>query len=92
MSQLSSSKFKNLLPSPSLSRPDLRQAVAYHLGQLLVILEQVRQDGIPPSLEGDPQWWEDEDYLYLEFAPLNGPTSEIDLNVHNGTAFIRVER
>lgn len=92
MTQIYSPKIKSLLPSPPLSRPDLRQSISYHLGQLLAILEQTRQDGVPPAVESDPQWWDDEGYIYLELGGLSGPTPELDLNVHDGTAFIRVAR
>lgn len=78
------------LPSPSLLRS--RQAIAYHLGELLSQLEPVRDNGLPPALDGDPSWWEDEGYVYLEVNTLAGRYLELDLNVCDGKALIRIAR
>jgi len=64
------------------------------LGQLLQELMQIR-DGVRPAVAlhpTSPERWEDEEFIYME-ADLHGePGADIDICIHSGRAFIRMER
>jgi len=53
------------------------------------------RDGIVPTVAlhpTPPEWWEDEEFIYLE-ADLHGePGPDIDICIHSGRAFIRMEQ
>lgn len=76
----------------SIARPDARALAHYHLGRLMAALEELRQLGPEASDTADVACWADEGYLYLEVSRLEGPSPAIDLNVHDGTAFVRIEK
>jgi len=64
------------------------------LGQLLQELMQIR-DRVRPAVAlhpTSPVRWEDEEFIYLE-ADLHGePGADIDICIHSGRAFIRMEQ
>lgn len=73
--------------------PPAREAIAYHLRELLSHLDRVRQNGLPPAVNTDPSWWSDDQYVYLEMGPFHGAAAPaLDLSVCNGTTFVRIER
>ena len=70
--------------------------VALHqlLTQLLRELVQIR-DGMRPAvaLQGTPpERWEDEGFIYLETGLPGEPGPDVDICIHAGQAFIRMER
>lgn len=61
--------------------------VADALRELLKRFEGAR---VPTPGGPAPEHWEDEDYLYVEMPLPRGATTEIDVNVQDGKAFIRI--
>ena len=65
-----------------------------HMKRLVNILERIASDcPLPPARNrADLQLWDHEDYLYLEFDVPGVVGSELDICIHGGRAFIRIER
>ena len=64
------------------------------LARLVHELMQIREGAVPAiALEPTPpERWEDEEFIYLE-ADLHGKAgSDIDICIHSGRAFIRMEQ
>jgi len=68
-----------------------REAITYHLGRLLASLEQLREEEHVASDDEEPACWHDEKYLYFELAMADFPGTELDLNIHDGSVFVRRE-
>jgi HSP20 family molecular chaperone IbpA len=66
-----------------------------HLLDLLATaLGRVRADDPLPDVGrgATVERWEDDDHVYLESKLPGGPGSEIDISIHEGLVFIRIER
>lgn len=64
------------------------------LNLLVTTLERIRGDDPLPDVRrvAAPDRWGDEGFVYLESNLPGVPGSEIDISIHEGLVFIRIER
>jgi hypothetical protein len=71
--------------------PDAPRQVSELLVELVKCLGRI-VDGPPGTDEGSPEWWDGGDYAYVEVDIPSVTGLDIDINVHRGRAYIRMER
>jgi HSP20 family molecular chaperone IbpA len=64
------------------------------LKRLVNALERIAKDDSLPAVPSSaaPERWEDESYIYLEFDLPGVLGSELEVGIHEGRAYIRIER
>ena len=60
--------------------------------ELVQILEQIKDGSRATGDDGSMDRWEDDEYVYLQTDLEAIFGSEIDINVHDGRFYVRVER
>jgi hypothetical protein len=85
------SRFERGQGARSAPPADAPRGVSELLVELVKYLGQI-VDGPPGTDEGSPEWWDGGDYAYVEvnLPPVTG--LDIDINIHRGRAYIRMER
>ena len=61
-------------------------------GELLQILARIKNSPQTNSCHGKLESWEDADYIYLQTDLDSIFDEEIDVNVHGGRVYVRLER
>ena len=79
-------------PAPA-PRPDRDRSLPALLRSVLAVIDRYGE-GTPRSYvsNGLPEWWEDDNYLYLECILPDDLHREIDIFVNEGKAVIRVAK
>jgi hypothetical protein len=78
--------------TPDLHGDGLRLRLLLNL--LVTTLQRIRADDPVPDVRSGaaPERWGDEEFVYLESNLPGVPGSEIDISIHEGLVFIRIER
>ncbi len=76
-------------PMSQSSRPSSLKEL---LAELAEVLHAMKQAPVTASQRAAVERWEDDDYIYLETDLEGARETEIDINLHDGRFYIRVER
>lgn len=71
---------------------DLEASIADCIARLVHTVDQTNNSECDATIDPDVDQWEDDDFVYLETdAPVND-YMDIDINIHGGRIYIRLQK